>query len=111
MNVAGGSDGRPNRARIFQTDNRLQSLPDVLGGESGPDHVGKLSGAVVEDVYSQAVVVGAGQERVSGPEARADDAELFVALLLKPVETRADVYHRLARGVNGPRNIRGDGVI
>src|SRR5262249_22893305 len=106
LNVAGRGDRGRARTRAFQIDGRFHVLPDVLGGKPGPYDVGELRGAMVEDVHRQAIVVRAGEERVGGSEARADDAELFVTLLLEPVEAGAHVDHGLARGVDGPGDVR-----
>src|SRR5207248_1269958 len=62
-------------------------------------------------IHADAAVMRGGEERVAGAEAGADDAELFVTLLLEPVITAARVKHGLARGVDGASDVGRDGVV
>ena len=66
---------------------------------------------MVEGVDAQAGVVGAGEEGVAGAEAGAEDAEVLVALILKPVEAAADVDNGLAAGGEGAADVGADGVV
>ena len=52
-----------------------------------------------------------GDEGVAGAEAGAQDAELLVALLLKPVDAAADVDDGLAAGSDGAADVGADGVV
>jgi len=53
---------------------------------------------VVEGVDADAGVVGGGQVGIAGAEAGSENAEVLVALLLKPVEAAADVNDSLTAG-------------
>ena len=76
-----------------------------------PNHVGKISGGVVEDVDANARIVRAGQKGITRTQAGAEDAELGVSLLCQPIEATADVSDGLAGSVNGACHVRADGII
>jgi hypothetical protein len=83
--VGGGADAEPQLAEGVEVDVALEALFDVEGGQSGPDDVGEVGGAVVEGVDGQARVVGAGQERIAGAEARADDGDPLAGAGCSPI--------------------------
>ena len=66
---------------------------------------------MVESVHAQPRIVRAGQKAVARTQARAQHAEVLVALLLQPVNAAADIDHRLAAGGNRPANVRAHGVV
>src|SRR5437667_7105610 len=66
---------------------------------------------MIENVRSQALVVGAGQKGVAGAQAGSQNPELTVALLRQPIEAAADVNHRLAARIDRSADIGADGVI
>ena len=66
---------------------------------------------MIEGVDAQARIVSAGEIGVTGAEAGAEDTEVLIALLLKPVKTAADIDDRLAAGGDVAANVGADGVV
>ena len=66
---------------------------------------------MVECVHPQPGIVRAGNKRIAGAEAGAQHAELFVPLLLQPVEAAANIDDGLAARGQRPPNVRADGVV
>ena len=66
---------------------------------------------MVEDVDADARIVRAGQKCVARSQTGAEDAELGVALLGKPIEATADVGDGLAGSVNGAAHVGADSVV
>ena len=84
---------------------------NMAGALAGPHHIASPERGVVECVDLQARVVGAGDKRIAGAEAGAEHAELFVALLLEPVEAAANIDDGLAAGGQRSPNVGADGVV
>ena len=84
---------------------------DMAGALTGPHHIAGPERGMVEGVDLQAGLVGAGDKRIAGAEAGAEHAELFVPLLLQPIETAANIDHGLAAGGQRSPNVGADGVV
>ena len=89
----------------------LDGGANVAGGLAGPDDVAELTGGVVEAADLEAGIVGGGDEGVGRAEGGAEDAELGVALLRKPIDAGADVDDGLTAGVDGAAEVGGDGEV
>ena len=63
--------------------NAFEGSADVAGALPGPHHVAERHGSVVEGADAHAAVQGGGKKGVTGAQAGAQDAELFIALLLR----------------------------
>ena len=83
----------------------LEGGADVTGALPGPNHIAKRHGGMVEGGDTQAAVEGGGKKGITGAETGAQNAELLVALLLKPVDAATNVDHRLAAGGDGPADV------
>src|SRR5205809_5198148 len=64
-----------------------------------PGHVRNVGRRMIEGRDLDSFVMRGGQKRVAGTEAGAEDSQLRVSLLLKPIEAAADIEYTLARGV------------
>lgn len=110
--VGHGADGSEDLAdEILGEASVLEGSADVAGGLAGPDDVAEPGGGVIEGADAQARIHGGRDEGVAGAERGAEDAELGVALLLEPVEARADIEDGLPAGGDGAANIGADGVV
>ena len=89
----------------------VESLLDVTRALAGPGYVAEGCGGVVEGVDADARVVGAGEVGVAGAEAGAENAEVLVTLILKPVKAAADVDDGLAAGHESAADVGADGVV
>ena len=89
----------------------FQALANVLRGKPGPHHIGDVGRAVIEHVDGNALVVRAHKTRVGRAQAGSDNSQALISLRLEPVETRANVDHRLARSIQRPADIGGDRVV
>src|ERR1700693_4493716 len=76
-----------------------------------PHYVGNVRRSMIERRYTNARIVGRCDEGVTRAQARAQDPELAVALLLQPIETAADINHSLAHGIEGAAAVGGEGVV
>ena len=110
--IADGTDGGPERAEaILRETGLLDRLADMARALAGPDYVPKRSRRMIEGVHAQTRIVGAGEKGVTGAEAGAQDAEVFVALLFEPVKATADIDDGLAAGGNGAADVGAHGVV
>jgi hypothetical protein len=110
--VVAGADGGPQVAHAVLGEAGLfKRLLDVAGALPGPGYIAKSSGRVVEGVDADARVVGAGQVGIAGAEAGSENAEVLVALLLKPVKAAADIDDSLAAGHECTSDVGADGVV
>ncbi len=73
------ADAGPRVAEAVQRYILFDALADVFRRKAGPDYVGDIGGTVVEDVDLDAVVMGAGEERVATADAGAHHAEAFTS--------------------------------
>src|ERR1700681_3173785 len=60
LDVAGRADHHPDVTQLLQRDGGLQPLTDMLARQPFPNHIGKIRGAVREDIHLEARVVNAG---------------------------------------------------
>src|SRR5437016_6742132 len=105
------ADREPELAQAFEVDGGFDPLANVASGLTVPDYVGKVGGRVIKSGGPNARIVRAGNEGVAGAEARPDQAELVVALLLEPVEAAADIDHALAHGIERASDVGGNGIV
>src|SRR3954471_24159062 len=89
----------------------LDAFADMTSGLACPDDIGEIGGGVVEGIHLQAFIMGAGDEGVTGSEASAEHAKLFIALRFEPIETATNIDDSLASGREGASNVSGDGII
>ena len=83
----------------------------MAGALPGPGDISESCGRVVEGVDADARIVGAGQIGIAGAEAGSENAEVLVALLLKPVEAAANVNDSLTAGHERAADVGADGVV
>src|SRR5215467_6718649 len=70
-----------------------------------PDDIRKIRRGMVEGSHFDAYIVGGGDECVARTQTGANNPQLFVALLLQPVEAAADIEHALARRIERTANV------
>ena len=75
-------------------------------GETFPDRIREISGAVIEYVHTNARIMSAGEKSVAGAQAGADDAEIVEALLFSQSKQERVSIDGLAGGVDGAADIR-----
>ena len=110
--IVAGADGGPQFPHTLLGEAGLfKRLFDVAGALARPGDVSEGSGGVVENVDADAGVVRAGQVGVAGAEAGAEDAEVSVALRLKPIDAAADIDNGLAAGGEGAADVGADRVV
>ena len=107
----GADDGEDFADLILCEAGVLEGGADVACALAGPDDVAEPGGGVVEGADLEAGVEGGGDEGVATAEGGAEDAELFVAMLLEPVEAAADVDDGLTAGLGGAADVGADGVV
>src|SRR5258708_12845348 len=76
-----------------------------------PDHIGDIGRSVIKGRHSKAGLMCRGNKCVTRTNARADYSKFAVALLLKPIDTRADDDHTLTYRIEGPANLGGSEIV
>src|ERR1700727_1365091 len=76
-----------------------------------PDHVGNVSGRMIEGCDPNAWLVCSRNEGITGAQTCAHNSELVIALLLEPIEAAANVHHALAHRIERASDVGGYGVI
>jgi len=99
LDVRHGTNGRPVIAEFVHRNVVAKAFPDVIGGHALADDVSVVGGDVKEAADADGGVVDQGDVTNGGADARAEDTELGVALLLKPAEAAAGIQDRLAVGL------------
>ena len=89
----------------------FDAIANVARRKALPDHIGEISGAVIEHVHANSRIMGAGEKGIAGPEAGTDNREILKALLLKPVEAAARIDDRLPGGIDGAADVRRNGIV
>ena len=95
----------------FEVRLRFDSLPDVARGLAVPDYIGNVGRRMIKGRDFYALVVCGCDEGVTRSQTCADNSELVIALLLKPIEAAADINHALPHGIERTADVGGDGVI
>src|SRR6266568_3367773 len=111
VEVIHGTNAGEAVPQLIGVKHLFNAFTDVTGGKARPDNVTEIGRGVIEDVHSQAAVMGAGNEGIAGTEAGAEHAKFRVALLLQPIEAAANVDDALSRSVNRASDVGTDGVI
>src|SRR5467141_1328663 len=101
LDVGHGADGGPVVAEFVDGDVVAKAFPDVIGGHALADDIGVIGGDVEEAASADAFIVNESDIADRRADAGAENAELVVALLLKPVEAAARVLDGLAVGWEG----------
>src|SRR4029077_18476780 len=102
---------QPQPAQSVEIDSGFHALANVPRSLPMPDHISEIGRRVIESINPNPRVVGAGNKSVTGTEARADQPELAIALLLQPVETTTNIDHALANRVQRPADVGRDRVV
>ena len=105
LDVGHGTDGGPVFAEFVDGNVVAKAFPDVIGGHSLADNVGVVGGNVEETASANAFIVDESDVTDRGTDARAQNAESGIALLLEPVEAAAGVLDSLAVGLESEANI------
>src|SRR5438094_9387803 len=105
LDVRHGADGGPVFAKLVDGDVVAKAFPDVIGGHALADNVGEVRGDVKETAGADAFIVDESDVADRGADAGAKDAELRVALLLKPVEAATGVLDSLAVSLKGKADV------
>lgn len=105
LDVRHGADGCPVVAKFLHGDVVAKALPDVVGSHALADDVGVISGNVEEAAGADGAVVHQRDVADGGADARAEDAEFGVTLLLEPPEAAARVENGLAVGVESEADV------
>lgn len=79
------ADYRPVVAQAFLIQDVAETPTDMLGGKPGPHDIGEIHGHVVENANADPGIMGSGQERHAGTQARAEDTEAAISLALEPI--------------------------
>src|ERR1700730_17331145 len=93
--IVSRTNRHPRPSQPVEIDVLLDPLPDMLCRKSGPDHIGDVQRAVIENVHCDTRIVRARQIGIAGSQTRADYSQPLVALALQPVEATADIDHGL----------------
>ena len=110
--IAARANGRPQGPQtVLRKAGFLERLLYVAGALPRPGHVAEGRRGVVEDVHPDARVVCAGQKRIAGAQAGPQHAEVFVALLLQPIQAAPDIDHRLPAGHDRPPDVGAPRVV
>ena len=78
---------------------------DVPRALPRPNHITERHGGMIERGDAYAAVECGGEKGIAGAKTGTQNAELLVALLLKPVDATANVDDRLAAGGNGASDV------
>src|SRR5207245_10483140 len=103
--IGHGADGRPVFAELVDGDMVAKAFPDVVGGHALADDVGEVGGHVEEAAGADEFIVNESDVADGGADAGDKDAELRVALLLKPVEAATGVLDGLAVSLKGKADV------
>jgi hypothetical protein len=63
-------------------------------------------GAVIEHIHPNPFVVRGGQKPIAGTEAGTYNSQIFITLLLQPVEAGPDIDYGLSGGIDRTRDVR-----
>src|SRR5689334_18288238 len=77
----------------------------MLSREAGPDNVGEIHRDMIENSHTYPWIMGSRNTRHTRSQTGAQNSNARVPLLLEPVEARARVDDRLARGVDRPADV------
>lgn len=102
------ADRRPTLSQLGQIDFFFQSPAYETRGETGPYHVSKKAGDVVEDSHLQGAVVNKSQVTDARSNAGAHDGHLAITLPAQPGGRLANFQYRLANRLQCPTQIRAD---
>ena len=105
LDIGHGTDGGPVFAELVHGDVVSKGFPDVIGRHALADDVGVVGGNVEKTSGANAFIVNESDVADGGADAGAKDAELRVALLLKPGEAAAGVLDGLAVGLKGEADV------
>jgi hypothetical protein len=111
FDVGHGANGRPVFAELVNGDVIAEAFPDMVGGHALADDVGVVGGDVEETAGAEAFIVNESDVADGGADAGAEDAELAVALLFKPVEAAAGILDGLAVRLEGEADIRATNLV
>src|SRR5581483_3222807 len=94
------TDWFPELAQLFQGQVRFDALLHMLRRDAFPDHVGKVSGDMIEDAHVEERLMREREKRRARSDACSEDPNSFDALLAHPPYRRACVEHGLPHRLN-----------